>query len=104
MLVIEHFCCLKQENSENPENTFSEEIWSDLRNLIWRFFFLNLEIQNLQGYGYNFDWRGWGTSEYRFTPNRPSHRSLMSNGEGILTGWIKGIVLQSSQDSFTCGD
>ena len=40
----------------------------------------------LQGYGYNLDWRGWGTSEYRFTPNRPSHWSLISTGEGILTG------------------
>ena len=27
----------------------------------------------LQGYGYNLGWRGWGTSEYCFTPNRPSH-------------------------------
>ena len=27
----------------------------------------------LQGYGYNFDWRGGGTSEYCFSPNRPFH-------------------------------
>ena len=39
----------------------------------------------LQGYGYNLNWRGWGTSENRFTPNRP-HWSLISTGEGILTG------------------
>ena len=39
----------------------------------------------LQGYGYNLNWRGWGTSEYRFTPNRPSHWSLISTGEGMLT-------------------
>ena len=40
----------------------------------------------LQGYGYNLDWRGWGTSEYCFSPNRPFHWSLISTGEGILTG------------------
>ena len=39
----------------------------------------------LQGYGYNLNWRGWGTSEYRFAPNRPSHWSLISTGEGMLT-------------------
>ena len=40
----------------------------------------------LQAYGYNLDWRGWGTSEYCFTPNRPFHWSLISTGEGMLTG------------------
>ena len=43
---------------------------------------------SLQGYGYNLDWRGWGTSEYCFTSNTP-YRTLISNlhrtGEGILT-------------------
>ena len=40
----------------------------------------------LQVYGYNFNWRGWGTSQYCFTQNRPFHWSLISTGEVMLTG------------------
>jgi len=42
----------------------------------WKIFLWEKNVftnQLLQAYGNNFDWRGWGTSEYCFTQNGPFH-------------------------------
>ena len=45
--------------------------WSHL--ITWFDFLVVNSVKQLQGYGYNLDWRGGGTSENRFTPDKSSH-------------------------------